>query len=338
MPFSARLASKATVVEGRGISQLQLCSPASWTLQPRDMDKQSRELLHHYTTTVYETMAANTHLDIWKSEIPRLGLAHPFLMHGTLAISALHLSRMAPSRSREFRALAIQEEHKALPSFRSALAKCDPMYIHAVFAFSGNVIPYILASSTTDTCIAARLPAKDDNHPHWFLALRGFQPLVVNNWMALRQGPFAALLVPPQTMARNHTDNPDDTQLALLEDMFSLPTTTSAPTSERLVYAEALAALRHVFHLPSSPRGAWLDVRAAVYIWPVAISQSYVDLLYKKTPQSLVLFAYYCVLLKRINSCWYFKGLGEALLVTIERELDPEWHPWIVWPLQQSVR
>jgi len=120
------------------------------------LDTQSQELLHHYTSTVCVTMSRPSQLDIWRCEMPRMGLAHPFLMHGLLAVSALHLSVMVPSRTKRFIAIAIEEEHQALPSFRSLLASNSPESTHAVFAFSGAVIPYILATTITDKYVKSK--------------------------------------------------------------------------------------------------------------------------------------------------------------------------------------
>ena len=122
----------------------------SWYLKSSSLDRQSHELLHHYTSTVCLTMARPNQIDIWRYDMPRIGFDHPFLLHGLLAISALHLSTKLPSRSKELISVAIEEEHRALPSFRKLLASNKPESIHAVFAFSGIVIPYILATTFAD--------------------------------------------------------------------------------------------------------------------------------------------------------------------------------------------
>lgn len=88
--------------------------------------------------------------DIWRTEIPRMGLHHPFLMHGTLAISALHLSLSLPGRAHELSEAAAKEEQLALPTFRELVARGAKGDIHAVFGFSGLVFIYILASALTD--------------------------------------------------------------------------------------------------------------------------------------------------------------------------------------------
>lgn len=116
------------------------------------MDPQSTELLHHYINTVYLTIANHKSVELWRTELPRMGIEQPFLMHGTLAVSALHLSRVNPSRYREMLSIATQEEQLALPNFRKLIARNDQRDIHAIFGFSGLVFIYILGSTMNDKC------------------------------------------------------------------------------------------------------------------------------------------------------------------------------------------
>jgi len=161
-------------------------------------------------------------------------------------------------------------------------------------------------------------------------------PLVAENWEVLKEGPFGPLLV-TQHITKENCDNPDDYELEKLEALFepsaNTPVTTTSP-SELEVCAQALAILRRVFRLPYAPNKTWLDVRGAVFIWPGAVSQEFVDLLFERRPEALVLLAYFCVLLKRINSYWYFEGLGVGLLERVGEGLDSwgeGWREWIAW-------
>jgi len=86
--------------------------------------------------------------------MPRMAVAHPFLMHGLLAASALHLSSVIPSRSKI--AIALEEEQLALPSFWSLPASNNPESSHAVFAFSGVVITYVPATTFVDKYVISR--------------------------------------------------------------------------------------------------------------------------------------------------------------------------------------
>lgn len=109
----------------------------------------------------------------------------------------------------------------------------------------------------------ARLPSKDDSHPHWFLALRGILLLLVQNWMVLEAGPFGPLLT--QENEIDTSDNPNDAIMARLEALFAPSAVTSTSSADLKVCAEAYLHLRRTFTIPIlySERKSWLDSKAA---------------------------------------------------------------------------
>ena len=183
--------------------------------------------------------------------------------------------------------------------------------------------------------VAARLPSRDDPHPHWFFALRGVLSLLAQNWMVLKQGPFGPLL--DHRIDIETSDNPNDPELHKLKALFAPSAVTSSSLSDREICIEAYVELRRAFTLPYVRRRSWLDAKTAVYVWPGIVSEEFINLLFERKPETLILLAYYCVLLKYVDSCWYFKGLGVALLKAIENELSEEWRPWIAWAIKQPV-
>jgi hypothetical protein len=104
-------------------------------------------------------MTSDYVIEVLGTGIYLMAFIHPFLMSGRLAVSALHLSRLVPARFEEISAIAIKEEHAALPSFRALLAEMNPKNIHAVFAFPTTIIPYIMASTLTDKYVLSLQPS-----------------------------------------------------------------------------------------------------------------------------------------------------------------------------------
>jgi len=179
-----------------------------------------------------------------------------------------------------------------------------------------------------------RLPRRGDDSPHWFLALRGLLPILINNWADLKQGPFSPLLVRHNVQPKIPY-SPDDHILKALGVLFSPSAITSTSLADLQICAKELNLLRRSFSLPYSH--PTLNAQGAVHIWTGFVSQEYMELLFDRRPEALVLLAYFCVLLKKLDSCWYFKGLGGALLEGIQEELAVEWRPWIQWAIEQPV-
>ena len=125
------------------------------------------------------------------------------------------------------------------------------------------------------------------------------------------------------------------------DDLLSLFSRTHRSTScllqEDMVNQTCLAtftSLRRVFELPFAP-GFNLDYRDAVTLWPIRQPSDFFDLLILNNPKALIVFAFYCVLLKRTEDHWYLKGQSKKLLTDIRRRLQPKWQYWISWPLQE---
>jgi hypothetical protein len=326
-------------------------------LSSSPFDTQTRELLHHYTTDLYISLAGNRELSVYRVAIPQLGLAYPFVLSSIIAISALHLATVQPHRKLELQNVAITQVGAALPSFRASMTSPNAETIHAIFAFAGSLVYYMMASPkilhTRPEVDRCRLPSRDDDHPHWFQTIRGLMALLTRHSLELANGPFGPVLGgdPGPDYA---LDKRDDEQLAKLEGMFSSfsslsvpllrpPSTLCSPRSHLLfdegrkveICREALKGLRRISSVSHSPTS--VRIKTSVHMWPGSVSQDFVELIYERDPRALVLLAHHCVLLKRNDYVWYLRGLGTGLLENIWEALEEEWRPWIQWPIEQPV-
>ena len=65
------------------------------------------------------------------------------------------------------------------------------------------------------------------------------------------------------------------------------------------------------------------------------VSVEYVRLLSDEQPGALILLAHYCLMLKRIESQWYFEGRATKKLISIVKlRLDSRWHRYLEMPLE----
>lgn len=287
------------------------------------------ELLHLYSTTTYSCLAEKVP-DIWRVEIPHLALSHPFLMHGVLAVTALHLAHLDPRRANKLTARASKHEDLALPHFRENTSGITERNCHAIFAFSGLVTTYVIATIKTSD-YQHTIPSNDSWLPNWINLIRGSHSLLYTHWGWLVTGPFAPVME-RQKSAIDYANNPNDAHLSSLLPLLSPSASMSAERREILATCEeALDQLRRVWALPYSECKT-LGHKAAVTIWPGHISPQYIRLLRERKPEALVVLAHYCVLLSDVENCWYFNELAQHLLSAIRQYLSSEWHTWIQWP------
>jgi hypothetical protein len=287
-----------------------------------DMDLRSAEILHHYATIVCLNIAGPKVVHIWKVTIPHMALEHRFLMHGILALSAMHLSQLIPQRKTDLVTFAAASEHLALPPFRSFIAKqkLEAEQLHAVFAFSHFVVPYMLASG----------------QPHWFHALRGYMAFLTKCWNDLEKGPLGYQLVRNPLAPGTARDHPEDVHLAKIHEILQ-PRAESSP-EERGELEVCRAALEELRELWSGPYMVGkMAIVAIIYLWPSKVSDDYITLMHKHRPGAIIILAHYALLVKRMNMLWYLRGVGHKLLSAIDAELGDEYKPYVEWAMNEPM-
>ncbi|PGH19549.1 hypothetical protein AJ80_03885 [Polytolypa hystricis UAMH7299] len=193
------------------------------------------ELLLNWMTSTSQSLAhMNEHTELWTSIVPREGLSHPFIMHGILAISALHIAYTKtqeallspPSSSlssaaaittasvRHYTAIAAQHQSHALSLFRPLLSQpanninrdnCDALFVFScllsvlAFAFSPHpVAPSAVAPAPGEEAAAGggEEETRDaiDALLQVFVLLRGVTGILNGCWEWVRNGKVRALV------------------------------------------------------------------------------------------------------------------------------------------------
>lgn len=80
------------------------------------------ELMHHYSTASSDTLALRADMQhVWRVTIPEIAYQSPMLMHGILAVAAMHKAYLLPSRRRTYLDLAAFHQNSGLEAFRVTL-------------------------------------------------------------------------------------------------------------------------------------------------------------------------------------------------------------------------
>lgn len=107
-------------------------------------------LMHHYSSYAFkEGFGARREVEhLWQDYIPQQAMKHTFLMHGLLALSALHLAYLNPSSSSKYLQLCDKHQAIALQKFRAILSSnIDPSLADALFALSSTISVSAMARS-----------------------------------------------------------------------------------------------------------------------------------------------------------------------------------------------
>jgi hypothetical protein len=159
---------------------------------------------------------------LWRINVPQLGLAHEFVMHGIMAFSALHLAyycstptvaSSSPSRKANYIALALSHHQKGLRMATALMPhvntdNCSALYIFtalsSLFAIARSRLCYDTPGPASDspgtsTSIDSALtpaPFPHDNFllfcpdgiPDWLILFRGTRSVIEASQAALEAG------------------------------------------------------------------------------------------------------------------------------------------------------
>lgn len=288
------------------------------------------ELMHHYSTVCYKTISEDEDFCVTlQNDVPKSAVAHPFLMHGILSLSALHLvrARRQSESCREYVELATGHQALALMLFRRELNNINPSNSPAMFAFS--IIASVLAFGFAQASELRSLPPVDEMLQILNLC-RGIQKILETTMEWIKDSWVMQLLgikkaddlrpLPPDMQAK----------MTALSELNADTKRTGFSPEETKAHEEAISQLSETFEYYCSGCD-----RIKLFRWPVIVNSTYVACLGDRRPMSLVILAHYCILLYSMDNRWWLEGWSRQLLAAIYDILDFSWREHIKWPLER---
>ena len=291
------------------------------------------ELLHNYTTATCLTL--NNDLvakDVWRLNVPRLAFSFDFVMYGILALSALHLAHFS-TRHDFYLAQAAALHQRGLRLATGVLSNVTPGNCAALYIFNALTCIITLASPRKPDDI---LLVEETEISEWLLLFRGTASILSSSEQIIRTGPLGPLLlVGGRRNALRAKHAADQTiEAEQLERLQQLITENRTDSLDVHAYSDAILELRRSFNVAYAPEFRGYE-SADVFIWLFRVSDEYLNYFKERTQESLAIFAFFCVILKRFDSCWYIAGWSTHLLSKVFRLLDQEHRLWIQWPLEE---
>ncbi|KFY35815.1 hypothetical protein V494_05574 [Pseudogymnoascus sp. VKM F-4513 (FW-928)] len=319
---------------GKNVNAIDLPSITGLLLQSQ-LDETDSAILHHYITSTSLSLATDAETKtMWQATVPHIASKFPFLLHGILACAALHLAYLDPDKGRELIIRGRAHQDRAMPLFRSAIETPNKDNCDAVFAFSHLLVIYSFAAEREDEKLFLVESNTLEVLPSWLYFIRCGCSMLCNVWDQLESGPvepLASAWEVPITFSEAEQDPLMDSLLSAIP----VPSSEDSwPQDVCKIYRDAATELGVAFSCTQDP-GASYTAWDAIRIWPMRISDAYLNLLSQQHPAALILVAHYCILLKRLDSHWYFEGRAKKLLFTATSCLDRRWHHTVEWPLAE---
>ncbi|KAL2838332.1 hypothetical protein BJX68DRAFT_259278 [Aspergillus pseudodeflectus] len=287
-------------------------------------------LLHHYSISTCYTISRHPVLQtVWQTTVPAFGFSYQFVFRGILALAALHLAHLKPELEDQYVDAAEFHHNLALQMVSGTILQINAENGPAVYLFS------------TITCIiGCALPRKrhdlsvsTDRIIQWLSLFRGTVSIIASVNEALKSSPLAPMFTLGRRRSLAWEARSTANQTFLINLRRLIQEAVEDPI-ELKCYTDAVDNLGKSF-------GTIFEVgpqnceTADIFIWLLRITDQFLDKLQQRTPEALVIFGYYCVILKELEWAWWMQGFSIHVIRAIHHHLDEEHRCWLQWPMQQ---
>lgn len=299
--------------------------PQISSLNIRDM-----ELLLHWCSSTYATMAHTKEVEVvFQFLLPREGLTYPFVLHGVLALSALHIARTeSRSDGPSYFSIALEHQNRALALFRPEVLSLNCENSNILFVFSGILFQLAFAKGPCSPFAETYDPVRD--LLQGFDLCRGLREVTALSWHWVKEGRLSDVLI-----------RVDDKKIWPLSDKvreafsnlkrFNENCGKEISTHDTDCYASAIDSLTDLMEIyQGKPRRVELALR-----WPFNLTNKYVDLLRERDSMALVILAHYCLILHHCRHQWWMEDWSLHLARSIWGLLDEYWKPSAIWVLKE---
>lgn len=152
-------------------------SPQETPVHPEDWGL-DLELMHHWCTTTCDTMTLREDARyVWRVIVPTEGFLNKYVMHGLLAIAAIHRAYLYPAQREKYSKTSAYHLAVGLKEFRELISSpIDPNNWQPVFCFS-SMITALLCTAPIRFELE-RWPAPLSNMLEFFTSVKGFQEIM----------------------------------------------------------------------------------------------------------------------------------------------------------------
>ncbi|KAJ5711774.1 hypothetical protein N7488_005930 [Penicillium malachiteum] len=320
------------------------------------------ELMHHWCTSTSSTIVAREDVrHVWRVIMPIEGYRSRYVMHGLLALAALHRASLNPNQQEKERYVKASAFHtnSGLTEFRELIAvPLNNRNWQPVFCFASMVNVILLA--TPVRLGVSKLPSPISNVVEMFANINGLQalmepflhfirktqlaPMVNSIWLVDPEiipspAQVSQSLLPPDiwVQASNLHRFIDSYTFSSMETQpthgsAANPQSTNDSSDRRSHYKVALESFERACR---SMELAGVNIeRGMIFLFAHTLSKEFHQELEAHEPAALVILSHYCVLVQLVDDIWYMRGMASQLLDDIEKHIRPEFREWLAWPRQ----
>ena len=292
------------------------------------LDVADLKLLHFWVLNTALTCGPDAHLHLFQNAFVELGFRHHFLLHGILAMAALHKASIYPAECEELSLQSSTHMDIAIHALRTQLRRPDPATCSSIFALAILVVVHSLG-------IAQLHPPTDPigDICHWMRLIKGVQATVEQNWARLLTSEVSPIIMDVER-DRTQVSTGNIAPVLGLKDLITQTMPSDSP--HQATYLQAIDEL-HIVHLNVQHHrrtGEKVSVQITL-TWTATIDPILLDLLEERDHLALLILAYFAVLFEWQGDSWWMRGWATWTLDAVQMCLGEEYSQWMEWPLKQ---
>ncbi|KAL2868760.1 uncharacterized protein BJX67DRAFT_36539 [Aspergillus lucknowensis] len=322
--------ASTSVVDPTFLAQYQdLMEPSALRSPSGELNIQDLELMTQWCTATYRSVSRNTTVEcIWQAVVPREAMRHPFLLHGILALSALHLAATSNGDKRE-QYIRTSRAHKSQASLGLSriAAMLKPSHCNAVFTLSNIMMIYSFALPE----IVGQSPGRSALEDLYkvFVSTRESVDILANIIDGVGKGELKPLLQCDKAQPKM----PDTSRLAIMSlTQLNANLARQDPCHDKEVYDTTIKHLGH--SLDKVSRGG--ETMIIAFQWIFQVPSRYMELYRQREPFALVVLAHYVVIIHLLRRHWWMGEWSARLIQDIGQRLDANWRKSITWVLDAT--
>jgi len=288
------------------------------------------ELLHHYLTVALPTMPVdNVRRELFGTSWVQLGLKVPYVMHGILALSAVHLYSIDHSRH-DVIDRCHAHRNNALRLVRPAMVNMTEQ----------EVIPIFILSTFIAVTALGDLSMSRFHSPHGRVDIihamvdcvelcRGIHTVIEPHWDYLRNS-WAGPGVNYEDDLGAQLPAPIKVLYPVMLDLQDLARAAGTEEERDACLDAVQRCFESMAHLERlEDKSASMRI---VHIALMSLQRPFLNMLSAKDPIALVIMAHFTAMMHMTPEAWWTGGLAEMMFEHVKGLLDGRWGQLLAWP------
>ncbi|KAJ5588189.1 hypothetical protein N7537_010867 [Penicillium hordei] len=306
----------------------------------------------HFTSSTAYTISPRTEvLQLWQKVISEDAISCPFLAHGILAFSALHLASLRPSQREKYEQRCRRHQNEAIPEYRRVIQDIRPGIAGPVFAMASLVVLLGLATISDNA-----LPKEDTLSRHrpdltdvkaLFTIVRGLEAVLKHGtavWDTITNSCYRVAMTGHTAISGQVLELPVDVQLRYQQLMTDcLDSLLAREKSAKLACLDAIESLQGIhselLFLVSENGSEEVELEPAYVVkWLALVPSEFVTLLQEENTAALIILGDFFALFQLLENMWFLKNVSTNALNAIQEVINPRGLVWLKGSEKQRMK